>query len=198
MQGRSEAWSAVNNIQTARILSGPVEAATAPKFSRLTLTLKQAIDDLVPSTYSLDIAEDLSLNTFIHIDTSKNWLEALGQGLSEANIEFVANLYSKSATIKWNKIALAQVIKTYLPEDFTVFSDAGIDLQSLVRFDTRQYWAEALSLGTRDNGIALTINYENKIISLRPAHLPVQSTDKPGIKRNPAAFQSPMQSLATF
>jgi hypothetical protein len=133
------------------------------------MTLRQAIDALVPATYRLDIADDLNLNTSITVDRSANWLEALGQGLSDANIEFITNLYSKSATIRWNKVALAQVIKTWLPTDFTVYCAAGIDLQSPVRFDTRQYWAEALSLGALDSGIALTINYGNKIIALRPA-----------------------------
>ena len=165
MQGAAESWAAVNTVQTG--VSKPAGVTIAPRLPLL--TLKQAIDTLVPSTYRLDIAEDLNLNTSISIDTSKNWLEALGQGLSEANIEFITNLYSRSATIRWNKIALAQIIKTCLPPDFTVYSEAGIDLQSLVRFDTRQYWAEALSLSALDNGIALTINYGSKIIALRPA-----------------------------
>ena len=170
MQGMPESWAAVNTVQSARSAPQPVDVAIAPRPSQL--TLKQAIDTLVPPIYRLDVAEDLNLNTSISVDTSKNWLEALGQGLSEANIEFITNLHSKSATIRWSKIVLSQVIKTCLPPDFTVYAEAGIDLQSVVRFDTRQYWAEALSHSALDNGIALTINYGSKVIALRRAHPP--------------------------
>jgi len=190
--GTLQSWSAVNNTQKTqntqtmqttqnvvstnqigsaqRVAIKTAEVAAQPKSLHLSgMALQQAISQLVPADYRLDIEDDLNLETPLKVDVSKNWLEALGQAMAEANIEFVANLYQKSATVKWNKMTLAQVVEQYLPADFTVYSESGIDLQSLVHFDPRQYWAEALRLSTVDHGVDLTINYTGKIIALRPA-----------------------------
>ena len=188
----SESWAAVNTVHSARTVPHPGEALNAPRLLRLTVS--EALDTLVPASFQIDVAHDLDPNTVINVDTTKNWLEALGQGLYEADMEFITNLYSKSATISWNRIALAQVIKTYLPADFTVYSNAGINLQSPFRFNTRQYWAQALSVGAVENGIVLTIDYGDKIISLRPADDPVRLP----VRRDHAPDQSLSQSLASF
>ena len=185
LPGTAEPWTAVNNVNPVRsefpaagrnaaaagkikTQFNAIQASVAKSDHATMLSLQQAVGQLVSAGYRLEIDSDLNLGTQLKIDTAKNWLEALGQGLSEANIELITNLYTQSATIRWNKMSLAQVIADYLPEDFTVYSDHGVNLQALIRFNPRQYWAESLSTGVADTGIDLTINYKSKFISLRP------------------------------
>lgn len=141
------------------------------------LSLEQAIKQYIPPSYKLEIDPDVNLTFMIDIVNSKNWLEALGQGMSEANIEFVTNLHKKSATIKRTKLSLAEAIDLLLPNDYTVFTDTGINQNTLLHFDTRKYWVDALSKGMAETGIELTINFTGKIIYLTSARRDIgQST----------------------
>ncbi len=136
---------------------------------KYSISLEQAIEHYIPSTYRVEVDPDVNLKTEIAFDSSTNWLEALGQGMSEANIEFATNLYKKSATIKRTKLSLADATMLLLPADYTVFSDAGINQNTQLHFDTRKYWVEALSNGVAETGIELTIDFTKKIIYLTSA-----------------------------
>jgi len=122
----------------------------------------------MPATYRVEIDPDVNLQSVITLDVSQNWLEALGQAMVDADIEFITNLYRKSATIKRTKTSLGQAIDQLIPNDYTVFTHAGIDLQTPIHFDTHQFWVDALNRGVDEIGIDLTINFTNKSIYLMP------------------------------
>jgi hypothetical protein len=145
----------------------PRIAHSSEPAATLKLNLKQAIGQVVPSEYEISVDPDVNLNSPVAIDITKSWLDTLGQALSEANIELIVNLHKKTLAIKRTKITLEQAIEKLLPADFTVFSDANVNLQTSVYFDTRQYWIEAFSYAMADVGIDLTVNLKRKIISLR-------------------------------
>ena len=134
----------------------------------LSLPLDGAIDHYIPNTYRIEIDPDVDLKSVINIDISKSWIEALGQGMSDAELELITNMYHKSAKIKRTKTPLGQAIDQLLPPDYTVFAAAEIDLQTLIHFDKRQLWIEALRLGVADIDVDLTINFTQKVIELKP------------------------------
>lgn len=137
----------------------------------ISLSLEQAITQFIPAMYRIEIDSDVNTKSLITVDQSKNWLEALGQGMSEANMEFVANWSNNSVAIKRKKITLVSAIETLLPSDYRVFADAEINPQIMIYFDPRQNWVEAFSSGIVDMNIDFTINFSEKIIALKKSAL---------------------------
>jgi hypothetical protein len=161
------AWSNVNKSAPLYEVATPHKpTAQAP----ISISLENAIAQFAPPIYRLEIDPDVDMATIITYDSSKNWLEALAQGMSEASIEFTANLHRKSGTIKRSTITLAEVIDLLLPNEYTVFSDATLNQGTLLYFDQRKHWIDALNNGVTAASIELKIDFTQKVIYLRPTN----------------------------
>ena len=176
-----ESWTEVNPVQTAE--SGaiptrqtelhdlPAAVSKKPPVKRpIAGSIRWAVEQFVPGSYRVDIEEGIDLNAVIQMDPSENWLEALGTGMSSANIELFTNISKKTLFLRKKKIVLAEVIEKFLPNDFTVFSHADINLQTLIHFDTRDHWVQAFNKATAGTDIDLTVDFANKVISLKPKY----------------------------
>lgn len=184
-----ESWAEVNPLQTtaetdtqtglhsASAVSKKLPATdshnalAAKKVQRQRATywsIRQVVTEFIPASYRVDTGDGIDLDAVIQIEPSENWLEALGAGMSLANIELITNITRKTLFLRRKKIALAEVIEKLLPDDFTVFSDADINLQTLIHFDRRENWVQAFNHGTAESDIDLTIDFTNKIIALKP------------------------------
>ncbi len=142
----------------------------------MSLPLEKAIYQYIPGNYHIEIDPDVDIQSVIAVDGAGNWLEALGQGMYDADIEFITNLYRKSVHIKRSKTTLEQAIDQLIPNDYTVFTHADIDLTTLIHFDRRQFWVEALSNGVGEIGVDLTIHFTDKSIYLKPARRHTSNT----------------------
>jgi hypothetical protein len=190
----AQTWSAVNNLPgvtppnrigavspvttgpgAGRNTSGAAGRRSTHADAAVRMSIRQAIAEMVPHTYFVDIDEEINVDSMIQIHTTQNWLEALGQGVAEADIELITNLNKKSLFLRLKKRTLAEVIDRLLPEDFTVFTDADVNLQTLIHFDTRENWVQAFNHATRDTDIDFSVNFSSKVISLSP--LSRQSAD---------------------
>lgn len=156
----SGAWSNVN--RTAQI-----QIAKPSKSVPTSITLASAITQYAPPTYRLSIDPDVDMSTVILYDHSKNWLEALAQGMSDANIEFTANLYKKTGTIKRSTVTLAELIDAELPNEYTVFSDATLSQDAIIHYDHRKHWIDALTSAAAEAGIDLKVDFTQRVIYLK-------------------------------
>lgn len=171
-------WSAVNDLPSlATSNRSGISSAAAPAPVRhksgssrapaeLQLSIRQALAEMVPASYFVDVDEEINLDTPIRIPTTQHWLEALGQGVAEADIELITNLNKKSLFLRLKKRTLAEVIDRLLPADFTVFTAADVNLQTLIHFDTRENWVQAFNHATRGTGIDFSVDFSGKLISL--------------------------------
>lgn len=142
------------------------ELNTTKKQLSMELSIQDALTQHVPEEYKVTTSPDVDIKALIFYDNSTSWIEALGKGMSEANIELVTNFHKKTVTIKRSKLSLLEAIDLLLPNDYTVFTDANVNQNTLMHFDTRKFWVEALNSGTAETGIELTINFSKKIIYL--------------------------------
>lgn len=65
--------------------------------------------------------------------------------------------------------ALSAVIEKRVPNDYQVFTDASVDVETPIQFDTKTYWLDGLTKGAAAAGIEVTINMTKKVIRLTRA-----------------------------
>lgn len=65
------------------------------------------------------------------------------------------------------KLTINQIIEKYLPPDFRVYASEGVDLGTVVDYETSRPWVEAIGKPLADAGIEMTANLENRTMMLR-------------------------------
>jgi hypothetical protein len=151
----------------------------APKLAPIQLTIKDALAKFVPAEYQVTLTKDVNTQTVIVYDPSLPWIEAMGKGLAGASLEMNANLYKRAMLVKHFETSLADVIDKHVPGDYKVFTDAEISIDSMVRYDERQHWADALSESGAQSGLDITANLTRKLIVIKP----MVTTNKDDIKK---------------
>ena len=65
--------------------------------------------------------------------------------------------------------ALSSIIEKSVPNEYQVFTDANVDIETPIQFDTKTHWLDGLTKGAAAAGIEVTINMTKKVIRLSPA-----------------------------
>jgi hypothetical protein len=132
------------------------------------LPIKDALARFVPADYKVTTVPGVDLQTVITYDQSLPWIEALGKGLAGASLELGANMYKKAMQVKPFEATLAEVIEKHIPPGYKVFTDAEVNVDSMMAFDERQHWVDALEKSGADAGLDITANLTRKLIVIKP------------------------------
>jgi hypothetical protein len=143
-------------------------SSTSPKVAPARLSVKDAIARYVPRDYKVVTNPEVDTQTMIVYDPSLPWIEALGKALAAVSLEMDANLYKKAMRIKAFETSIAEIIEKHVPNEYKVFTDAEVNLESMVRYDESQHWADALGKGGTDSGLDITANLTRKLIVIKP------------------------------
>lgn len=139
----------------------------APKtFS--TLTVGQIVERYVPADFRVYAGEDVDLDTAIEYEASRPWTEALGKPLSDAGIEMTANLSAKTMYLRVGTTTIEQVLNKRVPEDYTVYANEAIRLDTPIKLDRSKPWIEALGTALAAVGVSMTTNVDKRLIVLKP------------------------------
>lgn len=166
LHGNDFSHEVVGDVQASPVQINQRKSVTS--LAPTTLTLQQALIKYVPKEYKVIVAFDVDQKMPIAYDTSLPWIESLDKSLSEIGFRMDANTSKKVVFIKTFKTTLAEIIDKHVPADYKVFTDAEIDLDTLIRYDASQYWIDALSKGAVDSGIDVTVNMIQKFAFLKP------------------------------
>ncbi len=132
------------------------------------MSVAKALEQYVPADFKVFSAEGVDLQTVIDYEVGKPWPEALGEVLTEIDVDMTANLDQRTMTLKRARLTVAEVVQKYVPGDFSVYADDAVDMNSRVTFDRSSGWAEALGRAMRQAGVSSTINLRNKLVVLKP------------------------------
>lgn len=143
-------------------------AASGVKLPPVQLSVAEAIARYVPKDYKITLNPEVNGKTVITYDPSLPWIEALGKALAAASLEMDANLYKKAMLVKAFETSLAEIIEKHVPTDYKVFTDAEVNVDSLLRYDERDHWADALGKSGIDSGLDITANLTRKLIVIKP------------------------------
>jgi hypothetical protein len=157
-----------NKINPALVRQDKGAADKVPRLAPIRLTIKDALAKFVPAEYQVTLTKDVNSQTVIVYDPSLPWIEALGKGLAGASLEMNANLYKRAMLVKHFETSLADVIEKHVPGEYKVFTDAEISVDSMIRYDERQHWADALSESGQQSGLDITANLTRKLIVIKP------------------------------
>lgn len=142
--------------------------ASVVKLPPVKLTVAEAITRYVPKDYDVRLNPEVNKTTVITYDPSLPWMEAIGKGLAAVSLEMNANLYKKSMLVKAYETSLAEIIETHVPSGYKVFTDAEVNVDSMLRYDERDHWADALAKSGPDSGLDITANFTRKLIVIKP------------------------------
>lgn len=148
-----------------------VDKNTAPAGAKLPpvqLTLAEAIARYVPKDYKITLNPEVDGKTVLTYDPSLPWMEALGKSMAAVSLEMDANLYKKAMLVKAFETSLAEIIEKHVPRDYKVFTDAEVNVDSMLRYDEREHWADALGKSGVESGLDITANLTRKLIVIKP------------------------------
>lgn len=150
-----------------------VDKNTAPgggaKLPPVQLTLAEAIARYVPRDYKVTLNPEVNGKTVLTYDPSLPWMEALGKSMAAVSLEMDANLYKKAMLVKAFETSLQEIIEKHVPRDFKVFTDAEVNVDSMLRYDERDHWADALGKSGQESGLDITANLTRKLIVIKPS-----------------------------
>lgn len=154
-------------------------SASVAKLPPVRLTVQAAISRFVPKEYKVAVSPEVNQQTLVTCDPSAPWMESLGKCLASVSLEMNANLYKRSMIVKAFESSLAEVIEKHVPSEYKVFTDAEVNVDSLLRYDERQHWADALGQTGSDSGLDINANLTRKVIVIKP----LTSTNKDQIQK---------------
>ena len=138
------------------------------KLPPVQLTVAEAIARYVPREYKVTLNPEVNAKTVLTYDPSLPWIEAMGKAMAAVSLEMDANLYKKAMLVKAFETSLAEIIEKHVPTDYKVFTDAEVNVDSMLRYDEREHWADALGKSGIDSGLDITANLTRKLIVIRP------------------------------
>lgn len=145
-----------------------VKLKSEPKKVTTRLTIKKVLDQYVPAEFTAYPDGAIDLSTVVEYETGRPWPEALGDALSEVDIDMTADLSKRVMTLKPAKLTVARILEKYVPAEFTVFADEAVNMNATTAFDRSQSWTEALGKALLAAGINSTVNLSKKLIVLKP------------------------------
>lgn len=143
-------------------------AGQAPKLAPIRLTIKDALAKFVPADYKVTLIKGVNTETLIVYDPSLPWIEALGKGLAGVSLELGANMYKKAVQVKLFEASLTEIIEKHIPGSYKVFTDAEVNVDSLMNYDERLHWVDALEKSGAETGLDITANLTRKLIVIKP------------------------------
>lgn len=69
------------------------------------------------------------------------------------------------------KLSLQEILEQYIPQEFQVFPESGMNLGAIVSYDKARPWAEAFSQSLGMAGIDMVVYPERKVITLASKRL---------------------------
>ncbi len=138
------------------------------KLPPVQLTVAEAIARYVPREYKVKLNPEVNGKTVLTYDPSLPWMEAMGKAMAAVSLEMDANLYKKAMLVKAFETSLAEIIEKHVPTDYKVFTDAEVNVDSMLRYDEREHWADALGKSGIDSGLDITANLTRKLIVIKP------------------------------
>lgn len=138
------------------------------KLPPVQLTISEAIARYVPKDYKVTLNPEVNGKTVLTYDPSLPWMEAMGKAMAAVSLEMDANLYKKAMLVKAFETSLAEIIEKHVPTDYKVFTDAEVNVDSMLRYDERDHWADALGKSGIDSGLDITANLTRKLIVIKP------------------------------
>lgn len=138
------------------------------KLPAIQLSISEAVARYVPKDYRVTLNPEVNGKTVITYDPNLPWMEAIGKGLAAVSLEMNANLYKKAMLVKHFETSLAEIIEKHVPTDYKVFTDAEVNVDSMLRYDERDHWADALGKSGTDSGLDITANLTRKLIVIKP------------------------------
>lgn len=157
-----------NKINPPLVRADKHPNATPKQSTPVRLPIKDAIARFVPKDYKITTTPEVNTSMVITYDPSLPWMEALGKGLAALSLEMNANMYKKAMLVKPFETSLAEVIDKHVPSEYRVFTDAEVDVDTLVRFDESSHWIDALSKSGIEYGLDITANITRKLIVIKP------------------------------
>lgn len=139
-----------------------------PRLAPVQLTVAEAITRYTPKDYKVTLSPEVDGKTVITYDPSLPAIEALGKALAGVSLELDANMYRKAVRVKAFETTLAEILEKHVPSDYKVFTDAEVDVDSMLRYDEREHWADALGKSGTDRGLDITANLTRKLIVIKP------------------------------
>jgi hypothetical protein len=130
-------------------------------------TLGNVLEAHVPADFHVYVAPGVDLATAIDYDDSRPWTESIGKPLSDAGIDLTANLEKKLMELKLADTTIAQVVERFVPEDYKVFADDGVNLGAVVVYDRALPWTQALGKALSQADVGFTANLSKKVILLK-------------------------------
>jgi hypothetical protein len=174
-------------------------------FSRL--TVGQIVDRYIPADFRVYASDDVDLEVVVDYEATRPWTEALGKPLLDAGIEMSANLNTKTMFLRVGATTIEQILNKRVPEDYTVYANESIRLDTPIKLDRSKPWAEALGTALAAVNVSMTLNVDKKMIVLKPkvksrlvrfkddadlVGTPGAAKDKEGAEKAPAILpQSP-------
>lgn len=135
-----------------------------PKKATVKVTIKKALQQYVPADIKVYADDAIDLSSNIDYETGKPWAQALGDALTEVDVEMTADLGKRVMTLKPALLTLSKILEKYAPSDFTVYADDNVDMSSLAYFDRSLGWPEALGKALASVNVGSTINLSRKLI----------------------------------
>lgn len=132
------------------------------------LTVAEAIARYVPKEYKVTLHPEVNGKTVLTYDPSLPWMEAMGKAMAAASLEMDANLYKKAMLVKAFETSLTDIIEKHVPTDYKVYTDADVNVDSMLRYDEREHWADALGKSGTESGLDITANLTRKLIVIKP------------------------------
>lgn len=151
----------------------------APKVTEK-MSVARALEQYAPADFKVYAAEGVDLQTVIDYEAGKPWTEALGEVLTEIDVDMTANLDQRTMTLKRARLTVVEVVHKYVPADFSVYADDAVDMNARVTFDRATGWAEALGKAMRQVGVSSAINLRNKLVVLKPTVMAPAAADVAG------------------
>ncbi|QOU76434.1 hypothetical protein JAB4_059340 (plasmid) [Janthinobacterium sp. HH102] len=150
------------------------EVATTTKKIALVATSKKTTLDAVlekdvPANFQVLPDIEIDPKTIIQFEEGGAWVNALSKSLFDVGIDMSISVHRQILTLTPIKTKLVDVIEKYVPEDYQVFSDAAVNLDSRIRYNGSLYWLDALATGAEKEKIEVSANVSKKTLHLKAA-----------------------------